>query len=60
MARRPYYYKSQLLDAISLIESGRPQKALHLLQTTVDVLDGRKPQDEDDPFNMPILVSASR
>jgi hypothetical protein len=60
MARRPYYYKAQLLDAISLLESGRPQKALRVLQTTVDVLDGRKPQDEEDLFNMPILVRASR
>ena len=50
---------SQLLDAISLLESGRPQMALHVLQTTVDVLDGRKPQDEEDQFNMSILVRAS-
>ena len=34
--------------------------ALHVLQTTVDVLDGRKPQDEEDLFNMSILVRASR
>jgi hypothetical protein len=28
MAKRPYYYKAQLLDAISLLESGRAKKAL--------------------------------
>jgi hypothetical protein len=37
---RPYYYKAQLMDAIAYLEPGRPQSALRVLQTTLDVLDG--------------------
>jgi hypothetical protein len=45
MAKRPYYYKAQLLDAVSFLESGRPHLALQVLQTTLDVLDGKRPAD---------------
>jgi len=34
MAKRPYYYKAQLLDAIPYLESSRPSRALCVLQTT--------------------------
>jgi hypothetical protein len=58
MAKRPYYYKAQLMDAISFLESGRPQKALRVLQTTLDVLDGKKPMDEPDEYkNVTLRVS---
>jgi len=45
MASRPYYYKAQLLDAISLLKSGRPHDALQVLQITLDVLDGSRTVD---------------
>jgi len=57
MAKRPYYYKAQLLDAISFIESGRPHKALRVLLTTLDVVEGRQPpQEPDDPQYMTLRV----
>jgi hypothetical protein len=46
------------LDAISFLESGRPQRAFRVLQTTVDVLDGNKPMDEPDDYkNVTLKVS---
>ena len=46
---RPYYYKAQLLDAIALLESGRPDMARRLLKITLDVCDGKRPMEESDP-----------
>jgi hypothetical protein len=61
MAKRPYYYKAQVMDAIAYLESGRPQSALRVLQTTLDVLDGHKPmEDADDYTNVTLRVSRSR
>jgi|SoiMetStandDraft_2_1073263.scaffolds.fasta_scaffold77704_2 hypothetical protein len=60
MAKRPYYYKAQLLAAISFLESGRPQKALRVLQITRDVLDGHKPMEEPNDYtNVTLRVSNS-
>lgn len=47
MAKRPYYYKAQLLDAIAFLKSGRPDLARRLLQITLDVCDGKRPAEED-------------
>ena len=46
MARRRYFYKAQLLDAIALLESSRADKARRVLQTTLDCLDGKKKVEE--------------
>jgi len=47
VAKRPYYYKAQLLDAIAFLESGRPDLARRLLLITLDVCDGRTPSADD-------------
>jgi hypothetical protein len=61
MAKRPYYYKAQLLDAIFLLESGRPDMARRLLQITLDVCDGKRPMEEPDDYtNVTLRVGYSR
>jgi hypothetical protein len=58
---RPYYYKAQLMDAISLLESGRPDKARRLLQITLDVCDGKRPMEQpDDHENVTLRMGYSR
>ena len=60
-AKRSYYYKAQLLDAVSFLESGRPHQALQVLQTTLDVLDGKRPADPAEAeFNMLRIAKTAR
>jgi hypothetical protein len=46
MAKRPYYIERQLMDAMLYLETGRTQKALRVVQTTLDVLHGHRPMED--------------
>lgn len=45
MAKRPYWVKEQLINAIELLETGRADEGRCVVQTILDVLDGKRPCD---------------